>query len=206
MVAPTLTVRGPAPLVRAMWRDQKRQLFVPWNPVLNVNPVCALGAIADYGDLSINPLSPGRYLRTHHEPVERKWPTRGARAICVGGDHSILLPILRAVHRKFGPVRAGAVRRPPTTTWGRLLSEARIRHGTPVRPRRGGGKALLLEGSVLPSGASAGRSIRRTTSLFRPASTSSSVHHRGGVSFVRGCGPPAFEKVLKRFSQQAAPI
>src|ERR1700680_4380674 len=81
---------------------EQSAIIRPWNPVLHVNPF-ANWRIADYGDLSINPLSlDDTYDRITNQLSEVA--DAGARAICVGGDHSILLPILRAAHRKFGPV------------------------------------------------------------------------------------------------------
>src|SRR5580693_5722084 len=63
---------------------EQSAIIRPWNPVLNLNPF-EKWRMGDCGDLSINAV-----LAT------------GARAACVGGDHSILLPILRSIHKRFG--------------------------------------------------------------------------------------------------------
>src|SRR5215470_1992171 len=74
----------------------------PWNPVLNVNPFEKY-RIADYGDLSINPLSIDDTFQRITSQLDVVLAA-GARTLCVGGDHSVLLPILRSIHRRFGPV------------------------------------------------------------------------------------------------------
>ena len=74
----------------------------PWNPVLKVNPF-EKWRIADFGDLSLNPLSIEDTYRRITEQLSDVLRA-GARSVCVGGDHSILLPILRAIHKYFGPV------------------------------------------------------------------------------------------------------
>src|SRR5437879_3489830 len=125
---------------------EQSAIIRPWNPVLNVNPF-AHWLIADYGDLSINPLSlDDTYNRITNQLSEVA--DAGARAICVGGDHSILLPILRAVHRKFGPV-ALVQFDAHNDTWGGYFGSPHS-HGTPVR--RAVEEGLLLEGCVLQAG------------------------------------------------------
>ena len=55
----------------------------------------------------------------------------GARTACVGGDHSILLPILRAIHKRFG--RVGLIQFDAhNDTWGGYFGSPHS-HGTPVR-------------------------------------------------------------------------
>ena len=101
----------------------------PWNPVLEANPF-RKWRIADLGDLSINPLSIedtyGRITAQLSEVLEAK-----AHPVSVGGDHSILLPILRAVHRHYGPV--GFVQLDAHgDTWGGYFGSPHS-HGTPVK-------------------------------------------------------------------------
>jgi agmatinase len=125
---------------------EQSAIIRPWNPVLNLNPF-AHWRIADYGDLSINPLSlDDTYDRITNQLNEVA--DAGARALCVGGDHSILLPILRAVHRKFGPV-ALVQFDAHNDTWGGYFGSPHS-HGTPVR--RAVEEGLLLEGCVLQVG------------------------------------------------------
>ena len=118
----------------------------PWNPVLNVDPFFKW-RIADYGDLSINPLSIddtfGRITTQLNDVL-----SAGARPLCVGGDHSILLPILRSIHKKFGPV-ALIQFDAHNDTWGGYFGSPHS-HGTPVR--RAVEEGLLLPGHVLQVG------------------------------------------------------
>jgi len=118
----------------------------PWNPVLNVDPF-SKWRIGDYGDFSINPLSLddtfGRITSQLNDIL-----SAGTRTLCVGGDHSILLPILRSVHKKFGPV-ALIQFDAHNDTWGGYFGSPHS-HGTPVR--RAVEEGLLLPGQVLQVG------------------------------------------------------
>jgi agmatinase len=101
----------------------------PWNPVLNINPFAKF-RIADFGDLSINPLSIedtyGRITKQLGDILRAD-----ARTVCVGGDHSILLPILRAIHKQFGPV-AFIQLDAHGDTWSGYFGSPHS-HGTPVK-------------------------------------------------------------------------
>jgi agmatinase len=101
----------------------------PWNPVSKMNPF-AKWRIADFGDLSINPLS---IEDTYQRITEQLGDVlhAGARPVCVGGDHSILLPILRAIHRQHGPV-AFVQLDAHGDTWGGYFGSPHS-HGTPVK-------------------------------------------------------------------------
>ena len=101
----------------------------PWNPVLKVDPF-AKWRIADYGDLSINPLSIEDTYRRITEQLGQVLKA-GTRAVCVGGDHSILLPTLRAIHKQFGPV-AFVQFDAHGDTWGGYFGSPHS-HGTPVK-------------------------------------------------------------------------
>src|SRR5262245_742561 len=73
----------------------------PWNPVLRVSPFEAL-RIADFGDIDISPVS----IERTNEIVEQEIAgilAAGCLPVSVGGDHSIALPILRALARRRGP-------------------------------------------------------------------------------------------------------
>lgn len=101
----------------------------PWNPALKVNPFTKW-RIADFGDLSINPLSIedtySRITKQLGDVLRAK-----ARTLCVGGDHSVLLPILRAIHKQFGPV--GFIQLDAHgDTWGGYFGSPHS-HGTPVK-------------------------------------------------------------------------
>jgi agmatinase len=109
-------------------RDQSA-IIRPYNPVLNVSPFSSL-RVADYGDLPVNPVS---IEKTFDKITEGLQPVLDAETIpiCVGGDHSILLPILRAIRAAHGPVALIQLDAHSDTWdqyWGMKYS-----HGTPVR-------------------------------------------------------------------------
>ncbi|MBI4589017.1 MAG: agmatinase [Candidatus Rokubacteria bacterium] len=82
-------------------RDQSA-LIRPWNPVLNIAPFEKL-RIADYGDVDVAPIS----IESTFAAVEReigRLLQHGVVPVAVGGDHSVTLPILRAVATRYGPV------------------------------------------------------------------------------------------------------
>lgn len=140
------TTYRPGPRFGPRHVREQSAIIRPWNPVLKVNPF-EHWRVADYGDLSINPLS----LEDIYERITAQLNEigdAGARAICVGGDHSILLPILRTAHRKFGPV-ALVQFDAHNDTWGGYFGSPHS-HGTPVR--RAVEEGLLLEGNVLQVG------------------------------------------------------
>src|SRR6202521_5919299 len=118
----------------------------PWNPVLNVNPF-AKYRIADFGDLSVNPLSIEDTFHRIEEGI-RAVLQAGARWVLVGGDHSISLPILRAVAKKHGPVSLIQFER-HNDLWDEYFG-SKYSHGTPFR--RAFEEGLLLDGGVLQVG------------------------------------------------------
>ena len=59
--------------------------------------------MADLGDVAINPYS----LPYSIARIERAYDAivaAGCKPITLGGDHTITLPILRALHRRHGPI------------------------------------------------------------------------------------------------------
>jgi agmatinase len=119
----------------------------PWNPVLNVNPF-AKYRIADFGDLSVNPLSIEDTFRRIEQGLAPVLAA-GARTACVGGDHSISLPILRAIAEKQG----GPVNLIQFDAHNDLWDEyfgSKYSHGTPFR--RAFEEGLLKDGGVLQVG------------------------------------------------------
>jgi agmatinase len=126
-------------------RDQSA-IIRPYNPVLNVSPFSSL-RVADFGDLSVNPLS---IEETYEKIFKGLKPVldAGTIPICLGGDHSILLPILRAIHAAHGPVALIQLDAHSDTWdqyWGMKYS-----HGTPVR--RAIEEGLLDEPYILQVG------------------------------------------------------
>jgi agmatinase len=125
---------------------QQSAIIRPYHPVLDVSPFDLL-RVADYGDLAVNPLS----IEDTFQKIESGLKTvldDAAVPLCVGGDHSILLPILRAIHRKHGPVALIQLDAHSDTWdqyWGMKYS-----HGTPVR--RAIEEGLLDKGHILQIG------------------------------------------------------
>jgi len=73
-----------------------------YNAELDVRPYDVHG-IADCGDILVSPFS----IDDTYRSIERGSASlieRGLLPIGVGGDHSVTLPLLRAVHAKHGPV------------------------------------------------------------------------------------------------------
>jgi agmatinase len=125
---------------------EQSAIIRPYNPVLKVSPFSRL-RVADYGDLSTNPIS----IENTYDRITSGLKTvldAGTIPICVGGDHSILLPILRAMHAAHGPValvQFDAHSDTWDTYWGMKYS-----HGTPVR--RAIEENLLDESRILQVG------------------------------------------------------
>ncbi len=100
-----------------------------WNPVLRVSPFEGL-RIADYGDIDISPVS----IERTNEIVEQEIMAilaAGCLPVSVGGDHSIALPILRALAKRHGPVALVHFDSHPDT-WDQYFG-SRYFHGTMFR-------------------------------------------------------------------------
>jgi len=118
----------------------------PWNPVLHVNPF-AKHRVADFGDLPVNPLSIEDTFRRIEQGIAPLLRA-GVRCVCVGGDHSISLPILRAVAKKHGPVSLIQFDA-HNDLWDEYFG-SKYSLGTPFR--RAFEEGLLLDGGVLQVG------------------------------------------------------
>src|SRR2546430_1491755 len=125
---------------------EQSSIIRPWNPVLNCNPF-EKWRVADYGDLSLNPLSIDDTFNRITSQLSQVLAEK-ARPVCVGGDHSILLPTLRAIHKRHGPV-ALVQFDAHNDTWGGYFGSPHS-HGTPVR--RAVEEGLLLKGHGLEVG------------------------------------------------------
>lgn len=126
-------------------RDQSA-LIRPYNPALGINPFTRK-RIADYGDLPVNPLSIDDSFGRIEAGISTLLDAK-VIPLSVGGDHSILLPILRAIHATHGPV--GLIQLDAhSDTWDQYWG-MKYSHGTPVR--RAIEEGLLAEGRVLQVG------------------------------------------------------
>jgi len=108
---------------------EQSSLIRPWNPVLKVHPFEKL-RVADCGDVDTVPIS----IERTHAAIEAKIDeviALGARPLCVGGDHSVTLPIIRALARKHGPLAVVHFDAHPDT-WDQYFG-SKLFHGTPFR-------------------------------------------------------------------------
>jgi guanidinobutyrase len=109
-------------------RDESRMLR-PYNMATRAAPFDSL-RIADVGDVAINTFN----LLKSIDIIERHYDVllaSGAIPLTMGGDHTIVLPILRAMRRKFGPV--GLVHVDAHADINDEMFGERITHGTPFR-------------------------------------------------------------------------
>ncbi|MEB4613356.1 agmatinase [Leucobacter sp. M11] len=108
---------------------QASRLLKPYNPAQDTNPYADL-QIVDAGDVSANPFDIPTALAEIQRDVTAL--TQGNRPILVlGGDHTIALPVLRALAEQHGPV-ALVHFDAHLDTWGTYFG-ADTTHGTPFR-------------------------------------------------------------------------
>jgi agmatinase len=117
---------------------QGSRLLKPYNPALDVLPF-ATQQVVDAGDIACNPFDIGEAM-TQVEGGLRELTGDGARAVTIGGDHTIALPALRAAAALHGPV-ALVHFDAHLDTWDTYFGEP-YTHGTPFR--RAAEEGLLL--------------------------------------------------------------
>jgi guanidinobutyrase len=104
-------------------------LLRPYNMETGAAPFDSL-QVADIGDVAINTFnlekSIGLIERAYDAIVEQ-----GAKPLTLGGDHTIVLPILRALRRKHGPL--GLVHVDAHADVNDTMFGEKIAHGTPFR-------------------------------------------------------------------------
>jgi agmatinase len=108
---------------------EQSSLIRPWNPVLKVHPFERLH-VADVGDVDVVPIS----IERTNAAVEQRIGeivSAGTTPVAVGGDHSITLPMLRAVARRHGPLGIVHFDSHPDT-WDEYFG-SKFFHGTPFR-------------------------------------------------------------------------
>jgi agmatinase len=81
---------------------QSSRLLRPYNPALDRMPFASQQVI-DAGDIDCNPFNIPEALAAIESEV-RNLTADGQRVLTLGGDHTIALPILRALHSKYGPI------------------------------------------------------------------------------------------------------
>jgi guanidinobutyrase len=104
-------------------------LIRPYNMATGAAPFDAL-QVADLGDVAINTYNLQKsveIIERHYQPIVDS----GCKPLTLGGDHTIVLPILRAIARKHGPVALVHVDAHADVN-DDMFGE-RIAHGTPFR-------------------------------------------------------------------------
>ncbi|CAJ0808066.1 agmatinase [Ralstonia flaminis] len=104
-------------------------LLRPYNMATRAAPFDSL-RVADIGDVATNPYnlhdSIGRIEGAYREII-----ASGCRPIGLGGDHTVTLPILRAMHAKYG--RIGLIHVDAHADVNDTMFGEKIAHGTPFR-------------------------------------------------------------------------
>jgi guanidinobutyrase len=106
-------------------------LLRPYNMATRAAPFDSL-RIDDLGDVATNPsnlLDSVARIEAHYDGLLAA--SRSLRTASMGGDHTIVLPILRALAKKHGPV--GLVHVDAHTDINDTMFGERIAHGTPFR-------------------------------------------------------------------------
>ena len=122
---------------------QGSRLLRPYHPGLDIEPF-AEQQVADAGDIACNPFVMAEAL-AQIETKTTELLTSCRHLIALGGDHTVALPLLRAVNRKFGQV-AVVHFDAHLDTWEGHFGVS-YNHGTPFR--RASEEGLIrLDGSI----------------------------------------------------------
>jgi agmatinase len=108
---------------------EQSSLIRSWHPVLKVHPFERL-RVADCGDIDVNPSS----IEATYAAITAKIDAvvaAGATPVCVGGDHSVTLGVLRSLAKRHGPLGVVHFDAHPDT-WDQYFG-SKYFHGTPFR-------------------------------------------------------------------------
>jgi agmatinase len=108
---------------------ESSRLLRPYNPATNVEPF-AQQQVADAGDIPVNPFIIDEAIATIESEASKLLAT-GAKLMTIGGDHTIALPLLRALHAIHGPL-AVVHFDAHLDTWDTYFG-VETTHGTPFR-------------------------------------------------------------------------
>jgi len=108
---------------------ESSRLLRPYNPAQDIAPFDTC-QVADAGDIAVNPYDITDAVMTI-ERGARALADAGMRLVTLGGDHTIALPLLRAVADRHGPV-AVVHFDAHLDTWDTYFG-APVTHGTPFR-------------------------------------------------------------------------
>jgi guanidinobutyrase len=104
-------------------------LIRPYNMATRAAPFDSL-SIADIGDVAINTFNLAKSI----DIIEKAYDEivgHGCKPLTLGGDHTVALPILRALKRKYGPV--GMVHVDAHADINDAMFGEPVAHGTPFR-------------------------------------------------------------------------
>jgi len=121
-------------------------LLRPYNMATRAAPFESL-AVADIGDISINTYD----IKKSVDIITAAYETilaEDCKPLTLGGDHTIALPILRAIARRHGPV--GLIHVDAHADVNETMFGEQIAHGTPIR--RALEEGLLDAGRVVQIG------------------------------------------------------
>lgn len=125
---------------------ESSRLLRPFNPTLVVEPF-ATQQVVDAGDIGVNPFNIAEALATIETEADALLAS-GAQLLTLGGDHTIALPLLRALQKQHGPI-AVVHFDAHLDTWNSYFG-ADYTHGTPFR--RAYEEGLLAKDSCLHVG------------------------------------------------------
>jgi len=83
-------------------RTASRNLRPAFHPDLAIAPLRAV-QVVDAGDVPVNPFAIDEAIGQIHRHAREVLGNR-SRLVTIGGDHTVALPLLRAVHELHGPV------------------------------------------------------------------------------------------------------
>ena len=106
------------------------KLLRPYNPALDVSPFATL-QVVDQGDLAVNPFDIEEAISTIDTSITALGED-GASPLILGGDHTIALPMLRAMRKLHGQPIAVLHFDAHLDTWDTYFG-APYTHGTPFR-------------------------------------------------------------------------
>ena len=108
---------------------ESSRLLRPYNPAQDASPF-ALAQVVDAGDIAVNPFNIELAVEQIEQGVDELLDA-GMRLVTLGGDHTIAYPILKALHKKHGPVTVIHFDA-HLDTWDTYFG-APLTHGTPFR-------------------------------------------------------------------------
>ena len=146
---------------------QSSRLLRPYHPAVGVVAVRVAAGRRRRGPRA-EPVRHPRGPRRHARPGSAPWPRTARPSSGLGGDHTLALPALRALHALHGPL-AVLHFDAHLDTWDTYFG-APFTHGTPFR--RASEEGLIDRERSRCTSASAARCTRRRTSTTTPGSAS----------------------------------